>query len=134
MTKVLLTSGKRKTAIARATIKEGTGKIRINSTPLEVYGNAIARYKIMEPIILVGEKPLSKIDIDVKVSGGGFMSQADAVRTAIAKALFQWKKDEAIRKAFIEYDRTLLAGDSRRTEPKKFGGRSARAKKQKSYR
>ncbi|MEM2907186.1 MAG: 30S ribosomal protein S9, partial [Candidatus Odinarchaeota archaeon] len=54
MTKVLLTSGKRKTAIARATIKEGTGKIRINSIPLELYGNTIARYKIMEPIILVG--------------------------------------------------------------------------------
>ncbi len=134
MIKVLLTSGKRKTAIARATVKEGSGRIRINSVPLEVYGNEITRYKIIEPIILAGDKVLSKIDIDVKVRGGGFMSQADAVRTAIAKALVEWKKDEALRKIFLDYDRTLLAGDSRRTEPKKFGGRSARAKKQKSYR
>ncbi|WEU41064.1 MAG: 30S ribosomal protein S9 [Candidatus Odinarchaeum yellowstonii] len=132
--KVLLTSGKRKTAIARATVKEGSGRIRINSIPLEVYGNEITRYKIMEPIILAGEKAISKIDIDVKVRGGGFMSQADAARTAIAKALVEWKKDETLRKTFLEYDRTLLAGDPRRTEPKKFGGRSARAKKQKSYR
>jgi len=88
----------------------------------------------MEPILLAGEKIVSKLDINIKVSGGGYMSQADAIRTAIARAIVQWKKDEKLRKMFIEYDRTLLAGDSRRTEPKKFGGRSARAKKQKSYR
>ncbi len=131
---MLLTSGKRKTAIARATVKEGSGRIRINSVPLEVYGNEITRYKVMEPILLAGENAISKIDIDVKVRGGGFMSQADAVRTAIAKALVEWRKDEALRAKFLDYDRTLLAGDPRRTEPKKFGGRSARAKKQKSYR
>lgn len=134
MVKVLLTSGKRKTAIARATVKEGTGKIRINSIPLSIYGTPVIRYKIMEPIILAGDKSLSKIDIDVTVSGGGYMGQADAVRTAISKSIVQWRKDDKLRKIFIDYDRTLLAGDSRRTEPKKFGGRSARAKKQKSYR
>ena len=134
MVKVLLTSGKRKTAVARATVKEGKGRIRINSTPLEVYGSEIIREKIKEPIYLAGDKIAGKLDIDIRVSGGGLMGQAYAIRTAIAKAFVEWKKDENLRKKFIEYDRTLLAGDSRRTEPKKYGGRSARAKKQKSYR
>jgi small subunit ribosomal protein S9 len=134
MVKVILTSGKRKAAIAKATLKEGKGKIRINSMNLEVYGSPLIRDKIMEPINIAGDKIIEKIDINVRVSGGGYMGQADATRTAIAKAILQWKKDEKLRKAFLDYDRTLLAGDSRRTEPKKFGGRSARAKKQKSYR
>jgi small subunit ribosomal protein S9 len=101
---------------------------------LDVYGTPLVREKIKEPIYLAGEKIADKLDISVRVDGGGYMGQADAARTAIAKALVEWKKDEELRKKLIDYDRTLLAGDSRRIEPKKFGGRSARAKKQKSYR
>ncbi len=134
MVKVVLSSGKRKTAIARATIRDGKGKIRINKKPLEIYEPEFAKLIIMEPLIIAGEKVIEKLDIKVFVEGGGFVGQSEAVRIAIARGLYKWTNSEKIRKKFIQYDRTLLSGDSRRTEPKKFGGRSARAKRQKSYR
>lgn len=134
MVKVVLSSGKRKTAIARATIREGKGKIRINKKPLEIYEPEFAKLVIMEPLIIAGEKVTDKLDIKVFVQGGGFIGQSEAVRIAVARGLYKWTNSEKIRKKFIEYDRTLLSGDSRRTEPKKFGGRSARSKRQKSYR
>ncbi|MCD6163878.1 MAG: 30S ribosomal protein S9 [Candidatus Odinarchaeota archaeon] len=134
MAKILLTSGKRKTAIARAVIREGKGRIRINKIPIEIYQPELARWKIMEPLLLAGDDVVSKIDIDVKVEGGGYMGQAEAARIAIARALVEWTEDPTLKKKFIEYDRSMLVGDPRRTEPKKFGGRSARARRQKSYR
>ncbi|MEX2703487.1 MAG: 30S ribosomal protein S9 [Candidatus Baldrarchaeia archaeon] len=134
MAKILLTSGKRKTAIARAVIREGKGRIRINKIPVEIYQPELARWKIMEPLLLAGDDVVSKIDIDVKVEGGGYMGQAEAARIAIARALVEWTEDPTLKKKLIEYDRSMLVGDPRRTEPKKFGGRSARARRQKSYR
>ncbi len=133
-TKVLLTSGKRKTAIARATAKAGKGRIRINNVPLEILEPKIAREKIMEPLMQAGDEIWKQLDIDIKVSGGGFMGQAEATRTAIARALLKSTKSAHIRRVFSEYDRTLIAGDPRRREPKKFGGPGARARDQKSYR
>ncbi len=133
-TKVLLTSGKRKTAIARATVKAGKGRIRINNVPLEILEPKIAREKIMEPLMQAGDEIWKQLDIDIKVSGGGFMGQAEATRTAIARALLKSTKSAHIRRVFSEYDRTLIAGDPRRREPKKFGGPGARARDQKSYR
>ncbi|MFX0134237.1 MAG: 30S ribosomal protein S9 [Candidatus Hodarchaeota archaeon] len=134
MVKVVLSSGKRKTAIARATIRDGKGKIRINKVPLEIYEPEFAKLIIMEPLIIAGEKVTEKLDIIVKVEGGGSMGQSEAARIAIARGIYKWTNSEKIRKKFIQYDRTLLSGDSRRTEPKKFGGKSARARRQKSYR
>lgn len=131
--RILLTSGKRKTAIARATIKPGKGRIRINNIPLEIFEPKISREKIMEPLNLAGDVS-KKLDIHIKVSGGGFMGQAEAARMAIARALLKWKKSGHLRTAFTEYDRSLIAGDPRRKEPKKFGGPGARARDQKSYR
>lgn len=133
-TKVLLTSGKRKTAIARATVKAGKGRVRINNVPLEILEPKIAREKIMEPLMQAGDEVWKQLDIDIKVSGGGFMGQAEAARTAIARALLRWTKSAHLRRVFSEYDRTLIAGDPRRREPKKFGGPGARARDQKSYR
>jgi small subunit ribosomal protein S9 len=133
-TKVLLTSGKRKTAIARATVKAGKGRIRVNNVPLEILEPEIARGKIIEPLMHAGDEVWKQLDIDVKVFGGGFMGQAEATRTAIARALLKWTKSAHLRRVFSEYDRTLIAGDSRRRESKKFGGPGARARDQKSYR
>ncbi len=130
----MLTSGKRKTAIARATVREGQGRIRINKVPLEILEPEIARKKIMEPLLQLDEKIWKQLDIDIKVSGGGFMGQAEAVRTSIARALMKWTKSRHVKTVLTEYDRTMIAGDSRRKEPKKFGGPSARARNQKSYR
>ncbi len=131
--KVLITSGKRKTAVARATFKPGRGRVFINKVPIELYQPEMARWKIMEPLLLAGDR-LKKVDIEVSVRGGGFMGQADAARMAIARGLVTWFKDEKLKKVFLDYDRSMLAGDPRRTEPKKFGGPSARRRFQKSYR
>jgi small subunit ribosomal protein S9 len=132
--KVLVLSGKRKTAIARATVRLGKGRIRINNVPLEIFEPKLARDKILEPLLLVDDKVWEEVDINVKVSGGGFMGQAEAARMAIAKSLLKWTKSTRLRTAFKDYDRTMIAGDPRRSEPKKFGGPGARARDQKSYR
>jgi small subunit ribosomal protein S9 len=132
--KVLVLSGKRKTAIARATVRVGKGRVRINNVPLEIFEPKLARDKILEPLLLTDDKVLEQLDINVKVSGGGFMGQAEAARMAIAKGLLKWTKSTRLRTTLRDYDRTMIAGDPRRSEPKKFGGPGARARDQKSYR
>ncbi|MEA2055217.1 MAG: 30S ribosomal protein S9 [Candidatus Thermoplasmatota archaeon] len=131
--KIVSTSGKRKTAIARASVKKGAGLVRINNIPVELYEPEITRWKVMEPL-KIADKPMEKLDIDVTVSGGGFMSQASAIRTAIAKGLVEFTGDPSLKIAFLDHDRSLLVSDSRRKEPKKPLGRGARKKRQKSYR
>ena len=133
-TKIINSSGKNKTAIARATITKGTGKTRINKKPIEIYDPEFAKLKILEPLMLAGENVVSGIDINVKVSGGGIIGQANAVRTAIARGIVEWTNDTNIRDAFAAYDRNLIVNDSRQKETKKFGGPGARARYQKSYR
>lgn len=132
--KITVSSGKRKTAIARATVREGTGRIQINKTPLDNFTPLMARQIIEEPLMIAGPDIATKVDIRVNVRGGGVMGQAQASRIAIARGLVDFTKSADLRKAYVEYDRTLMAGDSRRKEKKKFGGPGARAKKQKSYR
>jgi len=131
--KILVTSGKRKTAIARATIKPGKGRIRINKIPVEIFQPEMARMIIMEPLIMAKDLA-NKVDINVEVNGGGVMGQAEAARTAIARALVEWSGDEELKRVYIEYDRSLLVNDVRRKEPKKQGGRGARKRRQTSYR
>lgn len=101
----------------------------------------VYRLKVYEPLTLVGLDKFQNIDIKIKVSGGGHVSQIYAIRQAIAKGLVAYHQkfvDEAskneLKKIFTAYDKTLLVADSRRMEPKKFGGRGARARFQKSYR
>jgi small subunit ribosomal protein S9 len=132
--KVLVVSGKRKRATARAVVRPGSGKVRINMVPVEIYEPEIAREKIMEPLLQAGEDVWNQMDMDIKTSGGGYMGQAEAARMAVANALIKWTKSSHLRTVFTEYDRTMVAGDSRRKESKKFGGPGARAKAQKSYR
>jgi small subunit ribosomal protein S9 len=134
MVKIINTSGKNKTAIARAKITEGVGRIRVNKKPIEIYEPEIARLKILEAVAFIGDNVASKIDINVNVRGGGVMGQANAVRTAIGKGVVEWTGDLAVKDAMLAYDRSLLVNDSRQKETKKFGGPGARAKSQKSYR
>ncbi|MCG7845113.1 MAG: 30S ribosomal protein S9 [Methanomassiliicoccales archaeon] len=133
MSEVVNTSGKRKAAVARAVAREGTGIVRINSVPLGIVTPELARLKMAEPLTLVPEKA-AKIDIDVSVAGGGVMGQAEATRTAIAKAIVEYFNDEELKLAFKHFDRSLLISDIRRKLPKKPLGRGARKKRQKSYR
>lgn len=132
--KNIQTSGKRKKAIARATLKQGNGLVRINSIPIDFIEPKISRLKLQEPLILA-EDVANKVDIDVKVSGGGMTSQAEASRLAIAKALVEFTKSDKLKEVFLDYDRNLLVADVRRKEaakPNRHG--QARAKVQKSYR
>ena len=131
--KVVNTSGKRKSAVARATVQKGKGLIRINKIPVELYEPEIARWKIMDAL-RIAENHMEKINIDVNVKGGGYMGQASAVRTAIAKGIVTFTGDPSLKIAYLDYDRSLLVSDSRRKEPKKQLGRGARKKRQKSYR
>ncbi|MEE8402612.1 MAG: 30S ribosomal protein S9 [Candidatus Hydrothermarchaeaceae archaeon] len=131
--KIIQTSGKRKTARARATLKEGTGRVRINKNALDIIEPEMAKMKLLEPLMLA-EDVASKVDIDVNVEGGGFMGQAEAARIAIGKALLEFSGDSKLQEKFFEYDRSMIKGDHRRKETKKVGGKGARAKKQKSYR
>ena len=131
--RVVVTTGKRKTSLAKATVKDGSGRIRINGQPLEIMQPEMARLRIMEPLIIFGEG-WKRYDIKVRVRGGGFMSQADAIRMAVATGLVRMSQDFEARSRMLEHDRTMLVGDPRRTEPKKFGGPSARSRYQKSYR
>ena len=127
-----ITSGKRKRAIATATIKPGKGRITVNRILLDNYSSKMARMKIMEPLLLSGMK--DQIDVSVKVNGGGEMGQADAVRLSIARAILEFTQDKNIEKQFLDYDRQLLVADIRRKETRKPNDSKARAKRQKSYR
>jgi len=122
--KIVLEVGKRRLAIARAVIKEGTGKVFINSKPLELWGTPVLRLWVKEPLILAGD--LSKVvDIRVNVRSGGLVGQAEAVRQAIAKALVRYSKDKKLKQKFLEYDRNLLVYDPRRNEPHHASGKGA---------
>ena len=137
----------RKMSSAHVYIKDGAGRVRINNVPVEFIQQEVARETILVPLRIAGNKR-DKIDISVRVSGGGFMGQAGAAATAISRALTGWTKSkekpkshplsESVRKELrekiITYDKYLISGDSRRKEPKKFGGKGARRRKQKSYR
>jgi small subunit ribosomal protein S9 len=134
-------AGKRKMALARTSIRPGKGNIRINSIPLEIYGDNMERLRIKEPLMLAkGLVDVDKLDFIIKSSGGGRSGQVDAIRSSIAKALLEYaaksKKDAQLREKFVEYDRSMVSGDSRRTEPHKPSKSSSgpRAKRQKSYR
>jgi small subunit ribosomal protein S9 len=128
------TSGKKKTAVARATVRDGEGRVRIDSTPVELVEPEQSRLKMLEPFRVVDDELREEIDIDVSVEGGGFSGQADAARTAIARGLVQHLGDAELRDAFMSFDRSLLVNDDRQSEPKKWGGPGARARYQKSYR
>jgi len=114
--KIVQTLGTRKRAVARAIARPGSGIIMINGRPLAIIQPEMARLKMQEPVIVAGEAAKS-VDIEVNVTGGGPIGQADAARTAIANVLVGF--DRKLKPIFIAYDRTLLVSDPRRTEPHK---------------
>uniref|UniRef100_A0A804NIZ1 40S ribosomal protein S16 n=1 Tax=Zea mays TaxID=4577 RepID=A0A804NIZ1_MAIZE len=118
--------GRKKTAVAVAYTKPGRGLIKVNGVPIELIRPEMLRLKAFEPILLAGRSRFKDIDMRIRVRGGGKTSQIYAIRQAAAK--------KEVKDIFTRYDRTLLVADPRRCEPKKFGGRGARARFQKSYR
>ena len=138
--KIVNTSGKRKTAVARATLKPGKGRVRVNGKPIHIMEPELARNKAIEPLTIADAMDrLERVDISVDVKGGGQMGQVDAIRTAIARGLVEYNdgaegEDEELEKVYKRYDRSLIVSDTRRKEPKHQMGRGARKKWQKSYR
>ena len=132
----------KKTSIAVALIRgPGHGIIRVNGIPLDLVQPELLKIKVFEPLLLIDEEKFGDFDIRIRVKGGGKISQIYAIRQAIAKGFILYlekyvgeiQKNE-IKDIFLNYDRSLLVADSRRVEAKKFGGRGARSKYQKSYR
>ncbi len=139
--KQVRTFGRKKNATAVALCQEGKGMIRVNGKPLHLIEPASMVTKVYEPLFILGANKFEKLSIRVRVSGGGSMAQVMAVRMAIAKSVIAYAQkyeDEQTKREMKEllssYDKQLLVSDSRRCEPKKFGGKGARARFQKSYR
>lgn len=133
MKEAIHVSGKRKHAVARATLRPGKGIVRINSQKLEVYNPQLARMKIMEALQIAGDVT-KKVNIDVNVFGGGWQSQSEAVRLAIARSLVEFTKSKELKKTYLDYDKHLIVADVRRNEPHKPNDSKPRKKRQKSYR
>ncbi len=132
--KKLVISGKRKTAIAKATFEDGKGAVTFNKRPLSFLTN-LQQLEISEPLIIAKEVLGSlNFDIALNVSGGGTACQVEAGRLAIAKAIVAFTKKEDVRNAFLAYDRNMLVADTRRKEACKPGDSKARANRQTSFR
>jgi len=133
--KIVLATGKRRTAVARARVKAGLGQVTINDVPIDLVLPEYARTKIREPLLLADDLN-QKVDIKVNARHGGVVSQADAIRQAIAKGMVEFFNDEKLKKIYLDYDRSLLVYDPRRTEPHKpsRSRKGARRHKQRSKR
>jgi len=130
----IVVSGKRKTAVAKATIKSGSGNIFINKKPAQFFPE-LQQLELAEPLV-IAKKILGNLNFDifVNVSGGGINCRIEASRLAIAKAIVAFTKEEKIKHAFLAYDRNMLVADTRRKEAYKPGDSKARARRQTSYR
>ena len=121
--------GRRKSAIARVYLTEGTGKIIINKVELEKYfPSAILQYVVKQPLQLLGVE--EKYDIKANLDGGGFTGQSQALRMGIARALVKMNAED--KKALKKEG--FLTRDSRAVERKKPGQPKARRRFQFSKR
>ena len=127
-------SGKRKTAVAKLRMKEGSGKVFYNGLS-HTELNLFHKLALSEPVRIY-EQVLGELkhDMHITTMGGGREGQIQAARLAIAKALVHLSGSEVLRKYYIGYDRNMIVPDSRRKEARKPGDSKARAKRQKSYR
>ena len=141
VTKSVQVFGRKRNAVAVCHCKEGKGILKVNGAPIHLVEPEILRVKVLEPVLLLGKERFSQVDMRVRVKGGGHVAQIYAIRQAIAKSLVAYyqkfvdeQSKKEIKDLLLQYDRALLVADPRRCEPKKFGGPSARARYQKSYR
>ncbi len=134
MNKTILTSGKRKSAIAHATIKSGKGLVHVNNKLLSTVIPKLVRLRLEEPLLIAGNLA-HEVDITIHVHGGGVSGQTDAIRLAIARGLAAYSGSAVLKQAYLDYDRLLLVADIRKKEKRKPNSHGkARAKRQKSYR
>jgi len=130
----IISSGKRKRAVARAVLTEGEGNVWINKRNYKTL-NFFDKLNIEEPLRIT-EKVLGKLNFDVTidVKSGGEKGQIEAARVALANAIVDFAKSDELTKAFLDYDRNLIVADVRRKEVRKPGAGKARTRRQKSYR
>jgi len=130
----LVVSGKRKTAVAKATIEDGNGVVTFNKRPVTFLSD-LQQLEISEPLVIasdvLGEL---KFNIALNVTGGGIACQVEAGRLAIAKAIVKFTKNDDVKNAFLAYDRNMLVADTRRKEACKPGDSKARSMRQTSFR
>ena len=121
--------GRRKTAVARVYLKEGTGTITVNKKELNTYfTTGTLQYKVNQPLMLTENE--GKYDLTVNVFGGGITGQAEAVRLAISRIMCEIDAENRL----ILKPEGLLTRDPRMVERKKFGQKKARKKFQFSKR
>lgn len=126
---VINTSGRRKTAVARIYLKDGSGNITVNKKDYkEYFPLATLQYIVKQPLELT--ESVDKYDITVNLDGGGFNGQAEALRLAISKALVEIDPEH---RPTLKV-KGLLRRDPRMVERKKFGQKKARKKFQFSKR
>ena len=132
------TSGKRKTAKARASVTEGDGTLRINSRPVHIWADQshMQAERIKEPLNIAGSDIVEDLEITVDAEGGGKQGQTEAIRMAIARGLVEYTGSDKLERDFRDYDRNMMVEDPRRTETRKpsQSSKGARHKQQKSYR
>jgi small subunit ribosomal protein S9 len=134
MVKTYNVKASRKTAKARAVIKSGSGKIRVNKNSLDAFVKGYKKSAILEPTHVAADE-FKKFDYFVNVSGGGVSGQVQAVRSCISKGILLANgSKKVLRDKLVKYNRYFLIDDVRNTEPKKQLGRGARKMKQKSKR
>ena len=130
----MVISGKRKTAVAKATIEDGNGVVIFNKRPVSLLSD-LQQLEISEPLVIAQDVLGDlKFDIVLNVTGGGIACQVEAGRLAIAKAIVKFTGNEDVRNAFLAYDRNMLVADTRRKEACKPGDSKARAMRQTSFR
>ena len=131
--KVLVVSCSRKRSLAKASIKEGTGVVKVNKKPIDIFPT-FHKLSLREPLVIAEKITPLNFNINVNVRGGGAESQIEASRLAISRAIVGFTKGQELRNAFLMYDRSLLVADTRRKEQRKPNDSKARAKRQKSER
>ena len=121
--------GRRKTAVARAYLASGSGKITINKKDMTAYfPSASLQYKVNQPLVMTNNE--GNFDITVNVYGGGITGQAEAIRLALSRAMCELDAENRL----ILKPEGLLTRDPRMVERKKFGQKKARKKFQFSKR
>jgi len=130
----IISSGKRKRAVARAMFTEGNGEVKINKKNYKLFP-FFDQLKIEEPL-KIAEKVLGelKFNASINVMGGGEKGQIDAARVALCRGIVAFSKSDELERAYLEYDRNMIVADVRRKEASKPGAGKARKRRQKSYR
>lgn len=134
--KPVVEKARRKMSIARARLMPGAERMTFNNFDIKTVKPKELREMILEPAMLssITREIVSGSDIRIYATGGGTSGQAQAARSALAKAICKAAASDVVKKMYMDYDRTLLVDDARQVEPKKFKGPKARARFQKSYR